>query len=149
MSDSEPLVLLVARDGLTHKLLTSLLQDECIFLGARTSAAALHLVRSRVPDVVLLDDSFEDLSGLMATLDGNGRRFRTIVMAQPNRPGTRLAQLAVLGPVVTKPLDHMAFKSLVLATAHLTDAGEVGAEQPTPSVPSHAVTRSMPIDKPR
>jgi CheY-like chemotaxis protein len=149
VSDSEPVVLLVARDGLTHKLLTALLQHECTFLGARTSAAALQLVRGRTPDVVLLDDSFEDLHGLMVTLNTEGRSFRTIVLAQPNRPGTRLAHLAVLGPVVTKPLDQGAFKSLVLATAHLTGAGEVGAEQPTPSVPSHAVTRSMPVDRTR
>jgi CheY-like chemotaxis protein len=147
VSKPEPVVLLVARDGLTHKLLTALLQDECTFLGARTVAAALQLVRGRAPDVVLLDDSFEDLPGLMTTLTGQSRTIRTIVLAQPNRPGTRLAQLAVLGPVVTKPIDNIAFKSLVLSTAHLTDAGEVGAEQPTPSVPSYVTTRVLPVER--
>lgn len=147
MSDSEPVVLLIARDGLTHKLLTALLQDECTFFGARTAAAALQLVRGRAPDVVLLDDSFEDLPGLMASLNEQARAFRTIVLAQPNRPGTRLAQLAVLGPVVTKPIDNVAFKNLVLSTAHLTGAGEVGAGQPTPSAPAHVTTRVLPVDK--
>jgi DNA-binding response OmpR family regulator len=143
MSDSLPVVLLVAREGVLHKMLSVLLGDECALLGARTAVAALQLARQRPPDVVLLDDSFDELETLVSDLRKVVAGLRVIVLANPTRPGTDVRRLAALGPVVAKPYDHTRFRELVLDTARLSTlaATDVDTE---PSRPSRFNTTQVP-----
>jgi DNA-binding response OmpR family regulator len=143
MSDSLPVVLLVAREGVLHKMLSVLLGDDCALLGARTAAAALQIARQRPPAVVLLDDSLDDLETLVRDLRQLVAGLRVIVLAGPARPATSVGRLATLGPVVAKPYDHTRFRELVLDTARLSAlaASELDTE---PSRPSRFNTTAAP-----
>jgi hypothetical protein len=134
MSDSLPVVLLVAREGVMHKMLSILLGDDCALLGARTAFAALQLARQRPPAVVLLDDSLEDLETLVGGLRQLVVGLRVIVLATP-RPGTDVSRLAAFGPVVAKPYDHGRLRELVLHTVRLSAlaANDEDAEPTRPS----------------
>ncbi len=142
-------MLIVARDGSTHRLLEALLAQNCAVLGARTVSAALQVARRRRPHVVLLDDSFEELDLLMAGLTREADDFRAIVLAAPIRHGTKFSHLAVFGPVITKPFDHAQLRELVVNTASLCVAAresvrpETGARKASHDAPT-AVRQKAP-----
>jgi hypothetical protein len=129
VSDRQPVVLLIAREGVLHRALAAILADDCAFVGARTAAAALQLVRRRPPDIVLIEDSFADLDALVAGLQKGNARFRVIVLGTAANAGG-LARLAAFGPVIANPLDHARLRDLVLATARLSEAS---GEHPGPA----------------
>jgi DNA-binding response OmpR family regulator len=141
VSERQPVVLIVAREGVVHKMLSTLLGDDCALLGARTPAAAIQIARQRPPDLVLLDDSFEDLEALVASLRERMQDLRVIVLATPNRPGTTVARLATIGPVVAKPFDNEQLRALVHDTLSLSALADAEHDADPPRVSRFITTK--------
>jgi CheY-like chemotaxis protein len=125
-----PRVLVVEDNPVNLELVTALLEEAgCRILTAETAAAALQLVASERPDLILMDVQLPGMTGYEATrqlkADPATAAIPVIaITAQAMRGEEATARAAGCDAYLTKPLETQAFRELL--RRFLEDAGKAG-----------------------
>lgn len=125
-----PRVLVVEDNPVNLELVTALLEEAgCTILTAETAGAALQLVASERPDLILMDVQLPGMTGYEAT-----RRLKAdpataaipviAITAQAMRGEEATARAAGCDAYLTKPLETQAFRELL--RRFVGDAGRAG-----------------------